>query len=308
MYRLFLILLSIVFLNIACSAERPADERPLVVTTTMMLEDAVKQIAGDKLNIVGLMGPGVDPHMYRATPRDIRNLDRASLIIYNGLFLEARLAEILSKMGDRAFAAAEVLDRDSLIEAYEFGGNFDPHVWFDVSLWAKVVQGVANKLIVSFPEFEAIFRQNLNVYLDELANLDEWTRSKINQIPKNKRVLITAHDAFQYFGRAYNIEVMGLQGLNTQSEAGIQDISRLADIILEREIPAIFLETSVPPRTIRSLINSVKQQGGSVQLGGELYSDAMGMRGTPAGTYSGMIEANVRTIKKSLLEVTHGSK
>jgi len=291
----------ILLLASACTSENATDERPLVVTTTMMLEDAVKQIAGDKLNVVGLMGPGVDPHVYRATPRDIRNLDRASLIIYNGLFLEARLSEILSKMGSRAFAASEILPHESLIEAAEFGGNFDPHVWFDVSLWAEVVKGIARKLSETFPEHASYFNQNLTIYLDELAGLDEWVRSKMAQIPTSKRVLITAHDAFGYFGKAYQVEVKGIQGLNTQTEAGIQDISRLAYTILEREIPAIFLETSVPPRTIRSLMNSVRQQGGNVELGGELFSDAMGARGTPEGTYIGMIKANVRTISNALL-------
>lgn len=292
----------IILLASACTSENATDERPLVVTTTMMLEDSVNQIAGDKLNVVGLMGPGVDPHMYRATPRDIRNLDRASLIIYNGLFLEARLSEILSKMGSRAFAAAEILPHESLIEAAEFGGNFDPHIWFDVSLWAEVVKGIARKLSETFPEHASYFNQNLNVYLDELADLDEWVRSKMAQIPKSKRVLITAHDAFGYFGKAYQVEVKGIQGLNTQTEAGIQDISRLSNTILDRAIPAIFLETSVPPRTIRSLMNSVRQQGGNVELGGELFSDAMGARGTPEGTYIGMFKANVRTISNALLK------
>lgn len=293
------ITITILFLS-ACGNGEPADDRPFVVTTTMMLEDAVRQVAGDYVRVVGLMGPGVDPHLYRATPRDIRNLDRADLIIYNGLYLEARLAEILEKMDDRTWAAAEVIPVENRIEAIEFGGTYDPHVWFDVSLWALVVDGISNRLQELVPDEAASIQENAEAYLQELNELHDWVYERIQSIPENRRVLITAHDAFGYFGRAYNIDVRGLQGLSTQSEVGIQDITSMTRFIIENEIPAIFLETSIAPRSIQSLMNGVRERGGQVELGGELYSDAMGERGGGEDTYTGMVRFNVNTITEAL--------
>lgn len=284
----------------ACSGAEETDGRPLVVTTTMMLEDAVNRLAGDHLNVVGLMGPGVDPHLYRATPRDIRNLDRADLIIYNGLFLEARLSEILEKIEGRTFAAAEVIPEEKLIAETEFGGVFDPHVWFDVNLWKLVTTGVAEQLVQLIPEHEEEITHNKIEFLEELDALHTWVYEQIQQIPAERRFLITAHDAFGYFGQAYNIEVKGLQGLNTQTEVGIQDITRMVRFIIDNEIPAIFLETSIAPRPIQSLENGVRERGGSVELGGELFSDAMGERGTEKGTYIGMFRYNVEIITNAL--------
>ncbi len=291
-------LLSILLLS-GCGGASEND-RPLIVTTTMMLEDAVKNIVGDKADVIGIMGPGVDPHIYRATPGDFTNMDRADLVIYNGLFLEARLAEVLGRMDDKTFAAAEVIPSSELIEAYEFGGNYDPHVWFDVSLWTIVVEGISDRLISLLPDHEELFRENSTAYLAELHELHDWVKAEVASIPDQRRVLITAHDAFSYFGKAYDMEVRGLQGLSTQSEYGLQDVSRMVSFIIEREIPAIFLETSIAPRSIQSLINGVEQRGGSVELGGELFSDAMGRRGTTEGTYPGMVRHNVNTIVGAL--------
>ncbi|MCH8568073.1 MAG: zinc ABC transporter substrate-binding protein [Balneolales bacterium] len=284
----------------ACGTAGDADERPAVVVTTMMLEDIVNNIAEDRFSVHAMMGPGVDPHVYRATPNDVRRLDRADLIIYNGHFLEARLAEVLAKIPDRTFAAAEQLDESRLIQAFEFGGNYDPHVWFDVSLWAEVAAHVGERLIAFAPEHEEQFRSNMEAYIAELNELHEWVGEQISTIPEEKRILITAHDAFAYFGRAYNIEVEGLQGLSTQSEVGLQDITRMVRLIMDRNVPAIFLETSVPPRSVQSLINGVSERGGQVRIGGELFSDAMGERGTPEGTYAGMVRHNVTIIVEAL--------
>ncbi|AXJ00210.1 manganese/zinc/iron transport system substrate-binding protein [Cyclonatronum proteinivorum] len=299
-----LILILIVSLSsalLSCSSdESSGDERPFVVTTTMMLEDTVQQIAGDFVRIEGLMGPGVDPHLYRATPADVRRLERADLIIYNGLFLEARLSEVLARMPERSFAAAQQLDRVRLIEATDFGGTFDPHVWFDVSIWAEVVRLTADRLITLIPEASEEIQANADAYIQELTALHEWVKAEIASIPENRRVLITAHDAFGYFGRAYNIEVRGIQGLSTQSEAGLQDISRMVRFIMDNEIPAIFLESSIAPRSVQSLMNGVRERGGTVSLGGELFSDAMGARNTPEGTYVGMVQHNVNIITGAL--------
>ena len=297
----YLIILVAFLLFASCgSNEKDQDGRFYIVTTTMMLEDAAKNIVGDLARVESIMGPGVDPHLYRATPADFRKMEQADIIIYNGLMLEARLAQVLAQQPERAFAAGEVLSTDRLIEAFEYGGNYDPHVWFDVSLWIDVVQGIASILIDRMPEHAEAIHQNTDEYVQKLTELHDWVTQQIAQIPENRRVLITAHDAFQYFGAAYNIDVRGLQGLSTQSEVGLRDISNMTRFIVEAEIPAIFLESSVPPRGIQSLINGVNQRGGSVELGGELYSDAMGERGTEEGTYIGMVQFNVNTIVGAL--------
>lgn len=296
---LYLALISLLFIA-ACGEREADDSRPFIVTTTMMLEDTVKQIAGEYVNVTGLMGPGVDPHLYRATPRDIRHLDRADLIIYNGLYLEARLSEILDKMDKNTYAAAQILPERDLIQAYEYGGTYDPHVWFDVSLWATVVEGISLELQNILPEHQEEIQNNTRNYLIELAELHNWVHQSIQTIPEKRRVLITAHDAFRYFGKAYDIKVMGLQGLSTQSEVGLQDISHMVRFIIDNEIPAIFLESSIAPRSIQSLINGVSERGGHVELGGELFSDAMGARDTPEATYTGMVRFNVTTITEAL--------
>ncbi|MCC5933528.1 MAG: zinc ABC transporter substrate-binding protein [Balneolales bacterium] len=301
-YILFTAFLLVLLISLAsCTSDDAAgDDRPFVVTTTMMLEDLVTQIAGGHVRVQGMMGPGVDPHLYRATPADVRRLEQADLIIYNGLFLEARLADVLSRMPERSFAAAEKLDRNALIEATDFGGSYDPHVWFDVSLWAEIALLTGERLGELVPEAVEEIRAGAQAYAAELMLLHEWVTAEIATIPESRRVLITAHDAFGYFGRAYTIDVRGLQGLSTQSEVGLQDVSRMVRFIMDNEIPAIFLESSIAPRSIQSLMNGVRDRGGQISLGGELFSDAMGNRGTPEGTYTGMVRHNVNTIVQAL--------
>lgn len=300
LFSLAIIFLAAALFLTACGSGESDDGRPYVVTTTMMLEDIVNQVASDFVRVDGLMGPGVDPHVYRATPGDFRALERAELILYNGHYLEARLSEILATMPERTFAAAEQIDTDLLIEAYEFGGNYDPHVWFDVSLWIQVVEAVGSRLQDLVPDHAEEIASNTADYILELESLDEWVRERLNQVPEQRRVLITAHDAFSYFGKAYGFEVMGLQGLSTQSEYGLQDVSRMVRFIIENEIPAIFLETSIAPRSVQSLMNGVRERGGHVELGGELFSDAMGARGSEEGTYIGMVRFNINTIAGAL--------
>lgn len=294
------LLIALLLVLSACGGAQDDDARPRVVATTMMLEDVLNNIGGELIHVQGIMGPGVDPHVYRATPGDFANIERADLIVYNGHFLEARLSEVLSNIPTRTYAAAEYLPESSLIEAFEFGGNYDPHVWFDASLWAEVARGVEKRLVQLMPEHENELRENAAAYITRLEELHEWAKGRIQEIPAERRLLITAHDAFQYFGQAYDIEVKGLQGLSTQSDYGVREVSEMVSLIIERNIPAIFLESSIAPRSIQSLIRGVEQRGSEVALGGELFSDAMGARDTPEGSYTGMFRHNVDTITEAL--------
>jgi manganese/zinc/iron transport system substrate-binding protein len=282
--------------------EGPGDSRPYVVATTGMVRDAAEQIGGDLFRIDGIMGPGVDPHLYRATPADIRRMERADLLLYNGLLLEGRLAEILDKLGSRSFAVATAVPDSLLMTSFDYGGNYDPHIWFDASLWIYAVEAMAQQLAGLLPEREEEIMARFFAYRQELERLHAYATEQIASIPEERRVLITAHDAFGYFGRAYGIDVEGLQGISTASEYGLQDVRRLRDLILERRIPAIFIETSISSRSIESLIAGTRDLGFEVRIGGELYSDAMGEHGTPEGTYLGMFRHNVDQITNALRE------
>jgi manganese/zinc/iron transport system substrate-binding protein len=282
------------------SPDRSSKDLPYVVATTGMIRDAAEQLGRDLFQVDGIMGPGVDPHLYRATPADIRKMEEADLLLYNGLLLEGRLSEILGRIGSRSYPVAESIPDTLLLAPYDYGGNYDPHIWFDVSLWQYVVQGIAGQLIGLSPVNESQIRQNLQEYMDELDELHSYVTAQIASIPEERRVLITAHDAFAYFGRAYDIQVEGLQGISTASEYGLQDVRALRDLIIERRIPAIFVETSVSTRSIESLIAGTEEMGHNVRIGGALYSDALGEYGTEQGTYTGMFRHNVDQITEAL--------
>jgi manganese/zinc/iron transport system substrate-binding protein len=249
------------------------------------------------------MGPGVDPHLYKASAGDVRRLASADLILYNGLHLEAAMADLLAEMDGRTRTRAVTadIDRSLLLRPPEFEGAFDPHVWSDVSLWKVAVETVRAALEESDPEGEEHFRTNAAALQEELEELDAWIRAEVARVPPELRVLVTAHDAFHYFGRAYGFEVRGLQGLSTVAEAGAGDVQDLARFIVERRIPALFVESSIPTRNIEAVQAAVAARGVQVRLGGTLFSDAMGDPGTPEGTYPGMIRHNVRTIVGALL-------
>jgi manganese/zinc/iron transport system substrate-binding protein len=274
-----------------------------VVTTTTMITDLMKQIGGDKINVQGLMGAGVDPHLYKATESDVTKLYKADLIIYNGLHLEGKLDDILDKMNQgkqKTYAIGDAIPRDRLLKANNEYSHFDPHIWFDIQNW-KLAADYAAKILQDADEKNAeVYQSNLEKYQAELDDLENMVTEQINTIPKDKQVLITAHDAFEYFGRSYGFEVKGLQGISTVSEAGAADVRNLADFIFERKIPAIFVESSVPVRNIRALQDAVNARGFEVKIGGELYSDALGTPGTLEGTYIGMYEHNVNTIASAL--------
>lgn len=273
------------------------------VATTGMIADIVGRVGGERVEVVGLMGPGVDPHLYKATPGDVRALTRADIVFYNGLHLEAAMGEVLEHMGERVRTVPVTRDADParLLAPAEFAGQYDPHVWFDVSFWMSAVGTVASALAEADPAGAAIYAANAERYLRELRTLDEWVRGRIAELPEERRVLITAHDAFNYFGRAYGMQVLGLQGISTALEAGTADVQRVADVIVERRIPAVFVESSIPRRTIGAVQEAVQSRGGAVEIGGELFSDAMGNPGTPEGTYVGMVRHNVNTIVDALL-------
>jgi manganese/zinc/iron transport system substrate-binding protein len=280
------------------------DGRLRVVATTGMVADAVARVGGDRVRVQGLMGPGIDPHLYKASAGDVQALASADLVAYNGLHLEAAMGEVLREMNGRipTVAVAERIPKDSLLAPPEFKGNYDPHVWFDVELWKHAVRSVADALERRDPPGAAVYRANAERYLAELDSLDAWVAAQVAELPEERRILVTAHDAFNYFGRAYGFDVKGLQGISTAAEAGTADVQRLAGLIVERRVPAMFVETSIAPRTIQAVQEAVRARGHAVEIGGSLFSDALGDAATAEGTYVGMVRHNVRTIVDALQE------
>jgi len=292
------------------AAKRRAElgTRPVrVVATTSLAADLARHVGGPRVEVVSLMGPGVDPHLYRAREGDIARIARADLILYHGLHLEAKLADVLERLGERkpAAALAEGIDPSRLLFPPESPGAPDPHIWFDVRLWMDAAERTRAALAEIDPEHAAVYDERGAAYAVELEALDTWVRAQAARLPAERRVLITAHDAFSYFGRAYGFEVRGLQGISTAAEAGTADLQRLAELVARRQIPAIFAESSVSPRSIQAVQAAVRARGFTVTLGGELFSDALGDPRTPEGTYVGMVRHNVETIVGGLLGRTH---
>lgn len=273
-----------------------------VTTTTTMVTDLVREVGGAKVEVTGLMGPGVDPHLYRASQRDVLALSEADAVFYNGLFLEGQMVEIMEKVDRQkpAVAVTEDIPREELLASADYDDQYDPHVWFDVGMWRTSVGPVVETLSELDPENAGYYERRGVAYERELAELDREVERETSSIPEDRRVLVTAHDAFRYFGREYGMEVRGLQGISTEAEAGTGDVSGLADYLAEEEIPAIFVESSVSPRSIRATQAATEARGWEVEVGGELYADAMGEPGTRAGSYTGMIRENVDTITEAL--------
>ncbi len=273
------------------------------VTTVGMVTDIVRQVAGERAEVVGLIGAGVDPHLYSPTRNDIAQLQSADVIFYSGLLLEGKMTDALVRVargGRPVFAVTELLDESFLIESPQMAGHADPHVWMDVSAWSQAVEVVARSLGEFDPPNRAQYESAAKRYQAQLAELHEYAKRVIASIPGKQRVLITAHDAFNYFGRAYGIRVEGIQGISTESEAGLEDINRLVRLIVENDIQAVFVETSVADKNVRALIEGAAARGRQVRIGGTLFSDAMGPSGTYEGTYIGMIDHNVTTIARAL--------
>jgi manganese/zinc/iron transport system substrate-binding protein len=292
-----------IVLFFGCKNETKTNGKLNVVTTTSMITDIVKNIGGNAINIQGLMGSGVDPHLYKASEGDVTKLVNADVIFYNGLHLEGKLVEVFEKMGSATktpIPLADQLDKNTLIGSDYFASNYDPHVWFNIDYFKRFTDKVTSVLVDKDPNNKATYLANQKVYIEKLFFLETKIKDVIETLPKEKRILVTAHDAFNYFGKAYGFEVVGLQGLSTATEAGVQDVQKLTAFIIEKKIKAIFVESSVPKRTIEALQAAVKSKGHNVQIGGTLYSDALGNNGTPEGTYIGMFEYNVNTIVNAL--------
>lgn len=304
--RFAALLTSVAIAAAGCNGSSPDSGRPLIVATTGMIGDAATIVAGPHFAVHTLMGPGIDPHQYKATAGDLQKMQSAKLILYNGLHLEGKMGEVFEQMNRRTktVAVTHRFDPNVDLRAAPEGsdGAHDPHVWFDVSLWMRAVEAIRDALIEIDPAHKADFQANANKYLKPLADLHAEVKAKAASVPSDKRVLITAHDAFHYFGRAYGFEVHGLQGISTVSEPSTRDVQNLARLIGTRRVPAIFGESSVPDRNLQAVVDAVaKDHGHQVRfLGGQLFSDALGDAGTPEGTYIGMVRHNIDVIAGAL--------
>ena len=275
--------------------------RPIrVVCTTGMVADLVRHVGGEQVEVDQLMGPGVDPHVYKPSTGDISRLERADCVIYSGLHLEGKLADIFAQMARHkpTLAVAEQIEKSRLLETAP--GQYDPHVWFDVSLWRQALPAVRDALTARAPQHAAKFAERCTAYELELEQLHDECLVKLASIPASLRVLVTAHDAFHYFGRAYSVEVRAVQGVSTESEAGVRDINQLVEFLVERKIKALFVESSVSARNIQALVEGCQSRGHSIVIVGELFSDAMGAANSSEGTYPGMVRHNLYTIVAAL--------
>jgi manganese/zinc/iron transport system substrate-binding protein len=280
-------------------------QRPIrAVATTGMVGDLVRNIGGERVQVTDLMGPGVDPHLYKASAGDVERLQGADIVFYSGLNLEAAMGEVLERMQGRvkAVAVTSGIDTAQLLPSDVYENQHDPHLWFDVELWQQTAAKVRDALIELDASSADTYRANADRYIGELEQLHSYVSEQAKRVPAEQRVLITAHDAFRYFGRAYGFEVRGLQGISTAAEAGTADVQALADFIAERRIRAVFVESSVPQRTIEAVQAAVQARGFEVRIGGQLYSDAMGDPGTPEGSYAGMVRHNIDTIVAGLTQ------
>ncbi|MDQ0207145.1 metal ABC transporter solute-binding protein, Zn/Mn family [Alkalicoccobacillus murimartini] len=298
--NIFFILTLLVLSGCQSSSETVNEDQLQVVTTTAQIADPLRIIGGDRIHVESLMGPGVDPHLYEASQSDISRLEQADILFYNGVHLEANMSEVFEHTSVPTFAFSSAANPSDLLEDPDRPGSPDPHIWFDIDIWEKGIDAAVDQLKEISPEDAAFFEENKQDYLLQLEQLKAYALEKLGSIDEDQRVLVTAHDAFQYFARMTNLEVVALQGLSTESEIGISDVQSTVQTIVEKEIPSVFVESSVNQSAIQSVIEGVKRQGHQINLGGELYSDAMGERGTEAGTYIGMYRYNVDTIYEAL--------
>lgn len=295
--RLVISLLVLVGLSAGCgdAASEGAEGKYTIVATVGMVGDIARNVAGEHANVTVLMGEGTDPHLYRATSDDAKALKRADVVLYNGLLLEGKMSEVLEQTAGSkpTVAIAEVLPAERLMA-------HDPHVWMDPALWSNAIDAVEQTLIDYDPEHADDYRVNAEAYRAEIARLADYGKRVLATIPDDQRLMITSHDAFNYFGQAFDLDVRGVQGLSTESEAGLQQVNGLVDLLVENKVRAVFVETSVPRKSIEALINGAKSRGHDVVIGGSLFSDAMGSAGTYEGTYVGMIDHNITTVARSL--------
>lgn len=273
------------------------------VTTVAMIGDVVGEVGGERVAVESLIGEGVDPHLYKPTASDVKKLQAADIVFYNGLMLEGKMTDIFVKIARGGKPVHAVTDRILAEGGYVMSDeaeHYDPHVWMDVAGWSKATEDIADSLAQSDPDHAEDYKKRAAAYTAELKELDDYARKSLASIPEKQRVLVTAHDAFNYMARAYGLEVRGIQGISTESEAGLKDINELVDFIVDRKIPAVFVESSVPRKSVEALVEGARAKGHAVKIGGELFSDAMGPAGTYEGTYIGMIDHNVTLITRAL--------
>lgn len=295
-------------LLVGCSGtektNEPSDaDNPLsVVATVGMVADLVKQVGGDRIQVTQIMGSGVDPHLYKANRDDVQTIMSGDVVFYSGLMLEGKMADTLIKVARKkpVIAVTERVDETNLLEPEDFAGHFDPHLWMDVAAWSNCVDVITEVLAEQAPQHAELFRANATAYKADLEALHQYGIDSIGSIPEESRILITSHDAFNYFGRAYGLEVQGVQGLSTESEAGLQRINELVDLLVEKKISAVFVESSVPSKNIEALVEGARSKGHEVNVGGELFSDAMGEPGTYRGSYVGMLDHNITLVARGL--------
>jgi manganese/zinc/iron transport system substrate-binding protein len=296
------LLMTFIFLT-GCSAESTQlkeDGKLTVITTIAQIAEPISIIGGDKVKVQSLMGPGVDPHLYTATQGDIQKMEDADIVFYSGLHLEANMVRVFEEIGKTkpVLAIGEVIPEEKLLKDEE--GAVDPHIWFDIDLWKEALAAATSELKKASPDNSDYFEKNKQEYFAKLDEVKEVAKTQMETLPEDKRVLVTAHDAFGYFGRMLDIEVVGLQGLSTEAEIGLSDIEETIQLLVEHQVPAVFIESSINPASINAVIEGAKKEGIDIELGGELFSDAMGDADTEEGTYIGMYEHNVATIYQAL--------
>jgi manganese/zinc/iron transport system substrate-binding protein len=296
------IFFALLLFSVPFSATIFASSSLKIVVTTSILKDTLQNIVGPEVAIISLMGHGVDPHTYKATLKNMQDLYSADLVFYHGLHLEGKMADMLTKFSREkpVYAVSNAIDTSQYISDPKSKEAVDPHIWFDIQLWKQVVSYMSTQMQIANPAAASAYQTNTEAYLEMLENLHQEITACIQTIPPNQRILITAHDAFSYFGRAYHIQVKSLQGISTVEECGLRDITDLVDYIVQHKIKAIFPENSIPIQALRAVVEGCKHKGHTVELGTELYSDALGKIGTIEGTYAGMIRSNVTTVVNAL--------
>ncbi|WP_297337746.1 zinc ABC transporter substrate-binding protein [Algoriphagus sp.] len=298
-----LLLWVLFFALFSCKIEdESAGTKPLIVATTSILADGVYNLVGENAEVVSLMPAGVDPHLYKASVRDLDLLQKADLVVYHGLFLEGKMTEIFEKLefNQSIINISTEIPDSLLIRSGPEAHSVDPHIWFDVKLWSLAMNYTRKELIKWKPEWKVMIEENATLYQLKLNQLDKEIQAKVQELKTTGQALITAHDAFAYFGKAYDFEVKGLQGLSTLSEPGIRDLTDLAEFVAEQKIRAVFAEQTISPKAINALVAAGKNQGHEIKLAGPLYTDSLDQPGTPAGTYIGMIETNLQIIFENL--------
>jgi manganese/zinc/iron transport system substrate-binding protein len=301
--KVFLAIVVVSLLTIRCTNTTSEGEKKIkITTTTSILADVVRNMVGDDVEVISLMGAGVDPHLYKASHGDINRLSSADVIVYNGLHLEGKMTDVFKKMGKKhkMIAFTEKLDKSQVLAIDKEAEVYDPHIWFSLSRWQECIKQTSIQLIDYLPERKDSIEINTKKYLTSLDSLDQWVRTRIAEVPEENRVLITSHDAFQYFGQEYGIRVKGLQGISTLAESGLRDVTEMVNFIIDDKVKAIFVENSVPQKALLSVQAGCKSKGHTVSIGGELFSDALGADRTPEGSYLGMIKYNVNTIVNAL--------